>query len=709
MNLTSKNLLLNIVIIQFILYVTVVFNIPIARQVIGFLYLTFIPGIILLRVLQLDELEITELIIFSAGLSIAFLMFTGLLINELGSLIGILKPLSLFPLMIILNGFVLVLSFSICLKDKNLSIIHAENIHIAISDLLLFIPLILSVIGVLLVNAFPSSNYVLLLMIISISVLVIYASVSKRIHSKYPLILLIIAVALLLHVSLVSSHLNGQTDIHLEYYLFKFTEKNSYWSSNISYTNIAYARTNSMLSVTLLPTIFSELLNMEGTWILKIVYPLIFSLVPLGLYHLYKRQIEKRVAFMSTFFFMANFAFFYEIVGIAKQMIAELFFILLFIVLLNKKMSPLKKRVCFIIFSGGLILSHYSMAYIFLFIIVFTMVFQFFMKNKKGSISISFIVLFFTIQFAWYIYSSRSAPFNVLNEFIGDVSRGLSANFFKFESRGRSVQQAIGLVSTTSFGHSIGRIFAYATQFFIVFGFLASLIRRKKMAIDLEYLIMSTLSMTLLMLGIILPFFARGLNMIRFYHIELFFLAPFCILGGKVFFEHVLKRKTKSYLLVLIVLVPFFLYQTDFIYEITRDDSWSIPLSKYRMDVTRQIELGVLDEQDVVGAQWLSKFVDYERIPIYADYAAYYSVLGGGYGMIYREFLNLIDRNTIVAAESIVYLRRVNTVSESFWVRGSLSNFSEINFNPDNVTKIYSNGGCEIYKNLPYNITSPPS
>ena len=56
-------------------------QIPILRQLIGFIYLTFVPGIIILRILKLHKLGNIETLLYTVGLSIATLMFTGLLMN----------------------------------------------------------------------------------------------------------------------------------------------------------------------------------------------------------------------------------------------------------------------------------------------------------------------------------------------------------------------------------------------------------------------------------------------------------------------------------------------------------------------------------------------------------------------------------------------------------------------------------------------------
>ena len=52
-------------------------QIPILRQFIGFIYLTFIPGILILCVLKLHKLGNIETLLYTVGLSLASLMFTG--------------------------------------------------------------------------------------------------------------------------------------------------------------------------------------------------------------------------------------------------------------------------------------------------------------------------------------------------------------------------------------------------------------------------------------------------------------------------------------------------------------------------------------------------------------------------------------------------------------------------------------------------------
>lgn len=56
-----------VLIIQFATYIVVFLNIPFLRQVFGFIYLSFIPGVLILRFLRLKEINFTESVLLSVG------------------------------------------------------------------------------------------------------------------------------------------------------------------------------------------------------------------------------------------------------------------------------------------------------------------------------------------------------------------------------------------------------------------------------------------------------------------------------------------------------------------------------------------------------------------------------------------------------------------------------------------------------------------
>jgi uncharacterized membrane protein len=155
-------------------------QIPILRQLIGFIYLTFIPGIIILRILKLHKLGDIETLLYTVGLSIATLMFTGLFMNTVYPLFGISGPISITPLIITISVVVLVLCVISYIRDKD----FADPRYIDVKDVLsppaLFLCSIpfLSIFGTYLVN-FHHNNIILMFLIVLIALIAILIAFDK--------------------------------------------------------------------------------------------------------------------------------------------------------------------------------------------------------------------------------------------------------------------------------------------------------------------------------------------------------------------------------------------------------------------------------------------------------------------------------------------------------------------------------------------------
>ena len=701
----SRDLLMVILFLQSIVYVTVFFDVPVVRQVVGFIYFTFFPGFVILKLLKLDKLDGLETVLFSVGLSVAFLMLAGLLINDFFFLFGVPQPLSLMPLMIILNSLVLIGGVLVYLRSEDLKIFGLETFELSPSSLLFLVLPIMSVLGAMWVNAYEN-NLVLVFMIMSMALLFVFGVISKRFlpPKLYPLAVLMIAIAILYHSSLISNYIvTFGSDVPVEYYVFKTTLNTKHWSSTTPYVwDVGYGRINSMLSVTILPTIYSTLLNMDPTWVLKILIPLIFSFVPLGLYQLWKGYVGEKYAFISAFLFMAQSTFYTEMFGLNRQMIAELFFVLLLLVALNKKMKPVNKIMCFMIFSVALVTSHYALAEIFLFFISFTLISLVVLKRPSRNITVTMVVFFFVVMFTWYIYTSGSAVFDSFLSFGDSVYRQLG-DFFNPASRGQTVLRGLGMEESPSIWNTISRTFAYLTQALIVVGFVGLITKRTRIHLEKEHFTLSLIAVASLAAIILVPGLANTLNMTRFYHILLFFLAPFCAMGVAVIVKLVSKREKELgvLLLLLIVLVPYFLFQTAFVYEVTESESWSISLSKHRVSALQlYVSLGYIDAHSVFGARWLSRNVDVENSQIYADVISRSMVLSI-YGMIYQNSIYELTNVTRVENNGIVYLSELNVAHGRIVESGLSWNSSELSSLFDNLNIVYTNGGSEVYKNVP--------
>jgi uncharacterized membrane protein len=225
-----KKSLIIIPAIIFLLWISLSFGFSIFWQASVFIFLTFVPGYLLFRFLKIEKSRIIDIFLFSVGLSLAFLMFFGLSINEFYKLMGFSNPLSIIPLGVALTFFTGIMFFYISKRDvSNFSFMQKVKINLSFADagkvLIISLPVILAVTGALTVSNDYISFPILISMFVLIAILfVLGCSGNKFIPSKlYPYMIFAISLALSLHILLISRFIIG-TDAHLEFYVFKLSE-----------------------------------------------------------------------------------------------------------------------------------------------------------------------------------------------------------------------------------------------------------------------------------------------------------------------------------------------------------------------------------------------------------------------------------------------------------------------------------------------------
>jgi uncharacterized membrane protein len=705
----EKNLQLPITLlfIETVFILATVLDIPVVRQVAGFFYLTFVPGFIFVWLLKLNGIDRLEIILFSIGFSIAFLMIAGFLTDVLYLVLKIPAPLSLIPLMVFVNVVIIIGTILAYSRGEGLRIFGGWEEFSGKALLILILP-VLGIIGAMWLNI-TGSSLILTATVVLVAASFVILTASKKMFpvEVYASAIFAIALFLLFSTSFISDNVVVfGSDIANEFFVAKLTQSQAFWNPALMFPGTIagelYGRFYSMLSITILPTVYSTLLNMNLTWVFKILYPLIFSFVPLGLYQLWQRNFGKKEAFIAAFLFMAQATFYTEMLALAREMIAELFFVLLLIVIFEKKLKPFNKAMCFVVFSFALITAHYSLAIIFLFFIVVASIYLIVSKHQSRSLTIFLVVFFFVAMFSWYIYSNGAATFNAIISFGNNVYTQLS-NFFTPSSRGQTVLEGLGLVAPATIWNTISRAFAYVTEALIALGFVGLITKRVSVQFEREYSIFTLTAVAFLIALIVVPGLANTLNMTRFYHILLFFLAPICVLGAEFLMHAFTKVISKNRaiisasVLLLIILVPYFLFQTGFVYEFTGTQSWSLPLSKNKMTpVFLRVEMGYFDEREFAGALWMSKNMKTSGSEIYED------AVSGGVLVQYVSPYNLegLSNTTVLSENSLVYLNQVN-IAENLVLGSSNSwNTTSIFHILGPVDEVYSNGGCQVYKSI---------
>jgi uncharacterized membrane protein len=731
MNDSNLRFLLYILSFQALVCASILFDIQFVRQVLGFIFIAFIPGFLLLKAFRIERPHLAETIVLSVGLSLALLMVIGFLLNELGTLTILTAPLATEPLVIVINIIVVGLCAISFLTNKEYSRLDPKSWGKFWRYLPFFLLPVLSVIGVLFISYFQI-NLVSILVVAFIALFFVVSAFRPKLSSYYPLILFSIVLAILLSSALMSNYMYGD-DIQVEFRTFLETKNAMYWNPQ-NYSTIQQSSDNSMLSITILPTIISNVLNIEPSLVFKIVFPIIFSLVPLGLYELYRRQFTEKVAFISVIFLIANFYFFTQLLTNSKQMIGELFYVILFLELLSKSGESHRSNwIILVLALFGLIVSHYSLDFIFILFILFTWLGgQLFFKRTIKKISASFIVFTSCLVFFWYIYVTSAGPFD---KFVGVTKRTINSfmtEFFSSSSRGEDVQTALGITARPSMLHTVGTILYDITILLILIGFIALILKWRKRETSCDFRLLAGLNIILLIAAVLLPRFAGFLELGRLYQILLMFLSPLFVIGCEALFTSLLAkvknkktidlkdekiRTTISLVLTFIILVAFFLFQTGLVYEITNDPApSSFSLSYYRM----QNSPILIHESDVFSAQWLSKYGDITHMPTYSDSVSIGHVLTS-YSTIDLGMIFLLSNTSgifrhpdlisnvmpTVANTSYIYLRQYNVLNgiinwdtrENIWY--NVSELPILNNTGVFINKIYSNSDSEIYFRSP--------
>lgn len=691
-------------------------KIPILRQLVGFIYLTFIPGTLLLRILRLHKLSMIETLLYSVGLSIATLMFTGLLMNTGYPIFGISRPISTMPLIITISVVVLILCVLSYIRDKdfsNPSFIDINKDILSPSVLVLILLPFLSIFGTYLVN-FHDNHILLFVLLVILSIIPVFVIFLNRVKKRlYPLIIFVVAISLLYHWSLISTHLTG-ADIHYEYYFANLVNINSIWSPTIS-NNL-----NAMLSIVMLAPIYSNILNMDIAWVFKIVYPLLYALVPLGLYHVFEKQTNKRAAFLSVLYFMFVFPFFSELLQLARQEIAELFFILLILLMVDKNMTKTKRSFLSIAFGISLVVSHYGLSYIYMFCLIAAWLIlilaenpamQRLMRNfcskfgRKGekpvgnplslkeekTISSTFVLLFIVFTLTWYMYVSSSSPFNTIVHIGDHIASNIFTELLNFEA----AQGTVMILHDFSPLHEITKYLYIISQLLIVIGFFTIILKPRQTGFTREHRAFSIANFSLCLFSLFLPYFSSALNTTRLFHITLFFLAPLCVEGAVSFFgplNKVIGKKKQqidkevSLKMFSVFLMIFLLFTSGLVYELGGEKSISIALNS-TFDFPRY------NDKEAYGAKWIANTNDNARV--YAD----------AYGIWFLSELMPMAKTGVLTDTvrgGYLYLREINVKTNQITCikrEGTLSSksYQDLSDFTLQANKIYSNGGSQVY------------
>ena len=717
MHIESKNWFYILVIILSMTDLTILLNIPFLRQIFGFLFLTILPGLLILQILQLDKIDFLEKFILVWGISISFLMLFGLLLNNLLFNLSYETPLATLPLLIMLNIAFIVLA-AIGSKINKTSIFSLPTLNLNTSEkAFLIVPVIfpaLSIFGMLLMNT-TDNNVLLMSLLFLIPIYVIFVCVFDHKFPKrlYPVVIFLISISLLLLLSLRSNHIIGR-DAHLEYYFLKTTMNNLHWSV------FGYSTLDACLAISLLPTIYQSILNIPSEFLFKILYSLLYSISPLVIYVISKKYVGEGYAFLASCFFMFQYLFLWTEHN-ARTSLAILFFALAMMTLFNDKIDPLKKRVLFIVFMASCMVSHYSSTYIFFFIMLGAFVGMEILSKKysfKRVISFTMVILFLAFIFFWYSQVTEAA-FNSGVRFIENTLSNLN-KFFIEESRGSGVSTMLGKdISEKGIPQKIEFVFTWLTFALIGIGIITLIRRYKEMSFpelefkkpdflkdkfEVEYFVIALACAGLLVATVAVPHIASGYSLDRMYTEAIVILSVFFVIGGimiarysnqiiavlrgKRFDEKNANAEVQAYLIILLVLIPYFLCVTGVMCNI-----FGVRRSIILNSEGKAYDIMYIQDQDSYAGKWFGKNYDEQQRIHVAD--------GGGsrvmrsQAITRRSPINIGLLSEHAKIEGYIYLRYYNVVDGLVLGGGNMTEYSDMFIGKN---RIYDNGGSEVWR-----------
>jgi uncharacterized membrane protein len=606
-----------------------------------------------------------------------------------------------------------------------------------------------SVLGAYLLNTRGSSvgSIIVLLCVAGLILVCGFTNVVPKRY--YALAVLVIAVALLLNNTLVTNYLWG-FDIQIERYVAQFVVSSGHWGAPPSFDQNTL-NLNTMLSITMLAPLLSIMTGMSITWVFKLIFPLLFALVPLGLFRLYEKMTSARIALFGVFFFMVTFSFYTEMLAMARQEIAEFFVIALLLLLIDKEMRRVPRYFLFGLFGFSLIVSHYAVTYIFLFCFVLAWlmllvvgsfdvravtqrvarardpdraVLPFRRQHRlRSNISAVFVVGFTLIAAVWYRFANNSQPFDQFARIFAATLAYLGIRAPQAVLSGASgasnasdmplptvVSRANGLDTT-----GLQAILAYklplhqVTEYLIlialiaaIIGFLFALKERSRLKFTNEYLAFAAAMLVVLYLCATVPYFAMNLNLSRFVQLAQIPLSVFLVIGIAGVFSAVKGRSAKvashgtispPFKALACFMVVLFLFNAGLVYKVAGELNDSPTL----IALDTSVDYAKFNGQEMVAAQWIGANASGGIIA--ADSFRYYAVYT--YAPTQARMLGSGGSWTDLAPGSYVYLGTPNLQTGQLVVGlNTLTNLPtelDARYYTGGTSNIYSNGGAQVY------------
>jgi uncharacterized membrane protein len=223
---------------------------------------------------------------------------------------------------------------------------------------------------------------------------------------------------------------------------------------------------------------------------------------------------------------------------------------------------------------------------------------------------------------------------------------------------------------------------------------------------EVAYFVIALACVGLLVVMIALPFIAVGYSMDRLYAVAITILSVFFVIGGIMIANVSLKKKpllkkqkqggkentqVRAYLIILLVLIPYFLSVTGVTYQM-----FGYPRPITLNSEGEQYDKMYVHDQESYGAKWLGDEGELKNTQIYTDRL-------GGMRLKSQAGIRGYDTRSLLEEDrkinGYIYLRYYNVVdSKLLDHQYGKHNITEYQDKFVGKNKVYNNGGSEVWR-----------
>jgi uncharacterized membrane protein len=335
-----------------------------------------------------------------------------------------------------------------------------------------------------------------------------------------------------------------------------------------------------------------------------------------------------------------SFAPFYvQMTTLARQEVAELFFVLLILLLVSKEMKPTIQSALFMVFGLSLVVSHYGLFFIAVFFL-FALWLVLSVAPAVGAnlsarslqtrigihkdkrvitpspraperrlVTIVSISVLFIASAAWYFYTAQGTITQQIVTLGSHIAGSVGELFSPTYSQAVTVAKKGPLAGIL---HGLNAYVNYLNLFFVLAGVCLTVFLKQRFKLQFSYVVLSTIALGFLIASVGVPYLGAALDWTRVYQITLFVLAPFLAIGfitiGETagltlrkaarklgFSNSVRVSRSRMTRLLAIYLVLFLLLSTGFLFALTEG---------YQNYALNSQQDGDYSHQTIAGATW---------------------------------------------------------------------------------------------------------